>query len=310
MATGRSDYPNQVNNVLGFPFIFRGALDVRATDINEAMKLAAVAGAGRAGAGGRARLGARRPTALESLRFGREYLIPKPFDYRVLLWVAPAVAEAAMETGVARQPIADFDAYRRRLEALLSRRRASVMRGVIDQAQARPEADRLPRGRAPEDPARREDPGRGGDRQPILLARRGGRSRRAAELELPMDKVDDHRHRDARAARGVRRGALHELRQRAGHDRWTTRASASCSRNYFGPMMVDDGRRRRRDLRAHAVTTPTRSGRRCRSSARARACGGCRALYMLMLKDRTVLLRRHDREHRPDRGGRWPRSPC
>ncbi|HEX9815548.1 MAG TPA: malic enzyme-like NAD(P)-binding protein, partial [Candidatus Thermoplasmatota archaeon] len=102
MATGRSDYPNQVNNVLGFPFIFRGALDVRATEINDEMKLAAANALAKL-----ARedipdsvLGAY---GLSNLQFGREYLIPKPLDPRVLLWVTPAVAEAAMKTGAARK---------------------------------------------------------------------------------------------------------------------------------------------------------------------------------------------------------------
>ena len=112
-ATGRSDYPNQVNNVLGFPFIFRGALDVRATGINEAMKQAAVRGLAAL-----ARLGesegipdaVRKAYPSETFAFGRSYIIPKPFDPRVLLHVAPAVARAAMETGVARLEI-DLDSY-------------------------------------------------------------------------------------------------------------------------------------------------------------------------------------------------------
>ena len=109
-ATGRSDYPNQVNNVLGFPYIFRGALDVRATKINEEMKLAA--------AHALAEL-TRQPVptmvlrayGVEKLEFGRTYLIPKPLDPRLLCTVAPAVAKAAVESGVAKQPIADWDAY-------------------------------------------------------------------------------------------------------------------------------------------------------------------------------------------------------
>ena len=116
-ATGRSDYPNQVNNVLGFPYIFRGALDVRATKINEAMKLAA--------AHALAELAQEpvptmvlRAYALEKLEFGRDYLIPKPFDPRLLCTVAPAVARAAIESGVARQPIADWDAYIEKLRTL------------------------------------------------------------------------------------------------------------------------------------------------------------------------------------------------
>lgn len=117
IATGRSDYPNQVNNVLGFPSIFRGALDTRSTQINEEMKLAAVHALATlaredvpdyvsATYGGKA------------FKFGREYLIPKPFDSRVLMWVAPAVAKAAIKSGVATRTIEDWGAYRERLEAL------------------------------------------------------------------------------------------------------------------------------------------------------------------------------------------------
>ncbi|RIL06589.1 MAG: hypothetical protein DCC71_06205 [Proteobacteria bacterium] len=121
MATGRSDYVNQVNNVLGFPFIFRGALDVRARKINEDMKQAAVralAALARRGESDGIPDVVRRAYAGESFHFGPEYIIPKPFDPRVLLHVAPAVAQAAMESGVARRTI-DVDAYRGFLEARL-----------------------------------------------------------------------------------------------------------------------------------------------------------------------------------------------
>src|SRR3989337_488212 len=104
IATGRSDYPNQVNNVLGFPFIFRGALDVRATAVNEEMKLAAThALADLAKEDGPDSV--CRAYGVARLRFGAEYLIPKPFDHRVLVWEASAVARAAMETGVAQEPV-------------------------------------------------------------------------------------------------------------------------------------------------------------------------------------------------------------
>ncbi len=118
MATGRSDYPNQVNNVLGFPFIFRGALDVRATAINDEMKLAA-AHALAALAKEDVPESVLKAYGVNSLSFGREYLIPKPFDPRVLTWVAPAIAKAAIESGVARKPIEDFDAYRESLERIM-----------------------------------------------------------------------------------------------------------------------------------------------------------------------------------------------
>jgi malate dehydrogenase (oxaloacetate-decarboxylating)(NADP+) len=144
MATGRSDYPNQVNNVLGFPFIFRGALDVRATCINEEMKIAAV----------RALADLAKEDVPDSvisayggerLRFGPEYIIPKPFDPRVLLWEAPAVARAAMESGVARMPISDFEAYRDSLEARLGKSR-EVMRVFIHRAQRAPKRIVFPEG--------------------------------------------------------------------------------------------------------------------------------------------------------------------
>lgn len=118
-ATGRSDYPNQINNVLGFPFIFRGALDVRASTINEEMKLAASRALAAL---------AKEPVPdsvlkaynVEKLTFGKEYIIPKPVDPRLISRVAPAVARAAMESGVAKYPITDWDAYRKSLDRRLS----------------------------------------------------------------------------------------------------------------------------------------------------------------------------------------------
>lgn len=117
VATGRSDYPNQVNNVLGFPSIFRGALDTRSTQINEAMKLAAVhalAALAREDVPDKV----SDSYGGQSFKFGRDYLIPKPFDPRVLMWVAPAVAKAAMDSGVAQHPIQNWEDYRDRLEAI------------------------------------------------------------------------------------------------------------------------------------------------------------------------------------------------
>jgi len=118
-ATGRSDYPNQINNVLGFPFIFRGALDVRASTINEEMKLAASKALAAL---------AKEPVPdsvlkaynLDKLVFGKDYIIPKPVDPRLISCVAPAVAKAAMESGVAKYPITDWDAYKKSLDRRLS----------------------------------------------------------------------------------------------------------------------------------------------------------------------------------------------
>ena len=114
IATGRSDFPNQVNNVLCFPFIFRGALDVGATTINEAMKLATVRAIADLAMAEQSDIVAQAYD-VENLRFGPEYLIPKPFDPRLIVEIAPAVAKAAMDSGVATRPIADFDAYRDKL---------------------------------------------------------------------------------------------------------------------------------------------------------------------------------------------------
>ncbi len=132
VATGRSDFPNQVNNVLCFPFIFRGALDVRATAITESMKLAvvkAIAELARAEASEAvaAAYGGHAPT------FGPEYIIPKPFDPRLIMHVAPAVAQAAMDAGVARRPIDDFDAYKHELERFVFRS-GQLLRPVIEMA--------------------------------------------------------------------------------------------------------------------------------------------------------------------------------
>jgi len=135
MATGRSDYPNQVNNVLCFPFIFRGALDVGATTINEEMKLACVRAL--------ADLATAEPSEVvvkaygEERSFGPEYLIPRPFDPRLILEVAPAVARTAMESGVATRPIEDFDVYRQRLSEFVFRS-GLIMKPVFERARQNP----------------------------------------------------------------------------------------------------------------------------------------------------------------------------
>jgi len=136
MATGRSDYPNQVNNVLGFPYIFRGALDVRATTINEAMKIAAVKAIADL---------AKKPVPeavnlaynTKNLKFGKDYIIPKPLDFRLITAVSPAVAKAAMDSGVARYPIKDWDAYREELKLRLGMDDA-LMRAITNKAKIDP----------------------------------------------------------------------------------------------------------------------------------------------------------------------------
>ncbi|MGH7002805.1 MAG: phosphate acyltransferase, partial [Alphaproteobacteria bacterium] len=137
LATGRSDYPNQVNNVLCFPFIFRGALDVGATQVNEAMKVAAVRAIAALAQAEQSDIVASAYGGDEDLRFGPDYLIPRPFDPRLITEIAPAVAKAAMASGVALRPIADFDAYRQRLAQFVYHS-GIVMRPVFDAAKKAP----------------------------------------------------------------------------------------------------------------------------------------------------------------------------
>ena len=146
MATGRSDYPNQVNNVLGFPFIFRGALDVRASTINDEMFIAATMALAELA---KEDVPESVSAAYEgrALHFGRDYLIPTPFDTRVLLWEASAVAQAAMDTGVARKPV-DIEDYKRQLEARLGPAR-ELMRSIMDRAKRTPKRIVLPEGEEP-----------------------------------------------------------------------------------------------------------------------------------------------------------------
>ncbi len=237
MATGRSDYPNQVNNVLGFPFIFRGALDVRATDINDEMKLAAVRAIADL-AKEDVPDSVLRAYGLESLRFGAEYLIPKPMDYRVLLMVPPAVARAAMETGVARVPIDDFDRYQGRLRTIISRR-LELMHDLKERAKKRIKRIVFPEGeedkilRAAKILVEEEIA------HPVLLARREQIAERLVELDLSDDQVTIIHNESSLAFESYAR-ALHRLRRRDG----VTHEDAlklMRSRNYFGTMMVQQG---------------------------------------------------------------------
>lgn len=142
IATGRSDYPNQVNNVLGFPFIFRGALDVHATHINEAMKKAAVFALAEL-AREDVPDSVSRAYQDEVFRFGPNYILPKPFDMRVLTRVAPAVAKAAMESGVAQKPITDFEKYKLKLASFQGRRRGFI-REIINRVKRKSKACSYP----------------------------------------------------------------------------------------------------------------------------------------------------------------------
>lgn len=236
VATGRSDFPNQVNNVLGFPFIFRGALDVRATTINDEMKLAATR-ALAALAKEDVPDAVRRAYDVENLEFGREYIIPKPFDSRVLIWEASAVAQAAMETGVAQRPV-DLAEYRDALERRLGKAH-EFMRVMIHKAQ-----------RAPKRVVFTEGEEHGILRAcqilldekialPILLGDEKRIRDTAAELRLHLSGIEVV---DPRKSENLHlyTGQLYLLRQRKGI---THSAAEELLRdpNYFGAMMVRMG---------------------------------------------------------------------
>ncbi len=237
MATGRSDYPNQVNNVLGFPFIFRGALDVAATEINEQMKMAASQALASL-----AKMdvpdSVSKAYGGQSFRFGREYLIPKPFDFRVLLWVAPAVAEAAVKSGVARKPITDMPGYLRNLEAMLSRSR-EIMGIVIEKARRDPRRIVFPEGDHPKILRAAKILAEEGICRPILLTRDAAVEKLARELQVPLDQVElVNTEASPELPRYAQR--LEELRRRSG---MTADSAARLVRirNYYGPMMVEQG---------------------------------------------------------------------
>jgi malate dehydrogenase (oxaloacetate-decarboxylating)(NADP+) len=237
MCTGRSDYPNQVNNVLGFPFIFRGALDVAATDINEGMKLAA--------AHALADLAKEDvPEAVirayggKPLKFGRDYLIPKPFDYRVLLWEAPAVAEAAIQTGVARKPFACREDYVRELESRLSRTH-EVMHVVFDKAKLAPKRIVFAEGTAAKIVRAAKVLVEEGICKPVLLGDAAAVRALLDECEVPADWVEVvDPIKDPKFDSYV--DAFHELRWRRGVAR---EDAEKLMRDpvYFGNMMVHQG---------------------------------------------------------------------
>ena len=201
MATGRSDYPNQVNNVLCFPFIFRGALDVGATTINEEMKLAAVEAIAEL-----ARVEASEVVAAAyggaAPVFGPDYIIPKPFDPRLILQIAPAVAKAAMDSGVAERPITDFFAYRRELERFVFRS-GQLMRPVFEAAKAH--RARIVYAEGEDERVLRAVQTLVDDEiaEPILLGRREVIEQRVREMGLRMDLRESVRILDPASDHGV-----------------------------------------------------------------------------------------------------------
>ncbi|MBD3275850.1 MAG: phosphotransacetylase, partial [Candidatus Marinimicrobia bacterium] len=236
MGTGRSDYPNQVNNVLGFPFIFRGALDVRATAINEEMTIAATKSLANL-AKQDVPDSVAKAYGVEYFQFGKEYLIPKPFDPRVLIWEASAVAQAAMDSGVARKQI-DIELYKEELEARLGRSR-EVMRIMLNKARKSPKRIVYPEGdnekilRATQ--IIREEK----IATPILLGNPKTIKRRADELNVDLDGVEivDQMHFEA-TDEYVQE--YYRLRQRRGVNLYQAERDMR-RRNYFGAMMVHMG---------------------------------------------------------------------
>ncbi|MCK6602683.1 MAG: NADP-dependent malic enzyme [Bacteroidetes bacterium] len=234
MATGRSDFPNQVNNVLGFPFIFRGALDVRAKTINEEMKLAAVyAIAGLAKE--EVPESVKKIYGLNSLKFGRTYIIPKPFDPRVLVRVAPAVAKAAMETGVARLGIQNFEEYEQELITRMGWSK-DIIRRVIHKAKLNPKRVVIAEGDHPVALKAAQILLDEKIAEPILLGNVAKINKLAAELDMDLQDIlviDPRTYPDldryateflkARERKGVSRIDVYDLIKH---------------RSYFGPMMV------------------------------------------------------------------------
>lgn len=239
-ATGRSDYPNQVNNVLGFPYIFRGALDVRASSINEEMKVAAALAIARL---------AKEPVpdvvALaynsSKLSFNRQYIIPKPLDPRLLLTVAPAVAKAAMDSGIAHRPISDWDAYSEELRTRMGIDNR-LMRGLTEKAQENPkrvvfaEANHANMLKAAQI-ARNE-----GLCIPILLGNEDRIKKIIAEHEIDLEGVEiiNMRHDREEARRHRYAEIFANKRQREGMT-YIEAYEKMFDRNYFGISMVEAG---------------------------------------------------------------------
>ena len=240
MATGRSDYPNQINNVIGFPYIFRGALDTRATAINEEMKLAAV----RAIAGL-----AKKPVPdivneayhVNNLTFGPEYFIPKPVDPRLITEVSMAVAKAAMESGVARKQITDWDEYKNHLRELMGQEN-KLTRQLYETARRDPQRVVFAEGIHTNMLKAAVEAKSEGICQPILLGNEERIAKLAKELDLNLDGIEIVNLRHDREADRRERYAriLCEKRARQGANFQETN-DKMFERNYFGMMMVETG---------------------------------------------------------------------
>ena len=240
MATGRSDYPNQINNVIGFPYIFRGALDTGATAINEAMKLAAVRAIASI---------AKQPVPdvvneayhVNNLTFGPSYFIPKPVDPRLITEVSMAVAKAAMESGVARKPITDWDAYALRLKELMGYE-SKLTRQLRDTARRNPQRVVFAEGIHPNMLKAAVEAKAEGICIPILLGNDERIVKLAKELELSLEGIEIINLRHDREAERRERFAkiLAEKKAREGYT-FEEANDKMFERNYFGMMMVETG---------------------------------------------------------------------
>ncbi len=240
MSTGRSDYPNQINNVIGFPYIFRGALDTRATAINEEMKLAAVRAIANL---------AKKPVPdvvnaayhVNNLTFGPEYFIPKPVDPRLITEVSMAVAKAAMESGVARKQITDWDEYKNRLKELMGQEN-KLTRQLYETARRNPQRVVFAEGIHPNMLKAAVEAKAEGICHPILLGNEERIAKLAKELDLSLEGIEIVNLRHDREAERRERYAhiLCEKRAREGAN-FQEANDKMFERNYFGMMMVETG---------------------------------------------------------------------
>ena len=286
MATGRSDFPNQVNNVLGFPFIFRGTLDVRATSINDEMKIAASRALAKL-AKEDVPDNVLKAYGKKRIEFGREYIIPKPFDPRVLFWEATAVAKAAMDTGVAKKPIADFEKYRDELEARLGKSR-EVMRFYINKAKSEPKRIVFPEGEEDKILRAAQVLVDEGIAKPILLGAPDAVNQHIKDLGLDLKDVEIIRPRKSpRFEEYV--SALYNLRKRKGMTSVSANQLLKNNYNVYGMMMVEMGdadglisgltEHYPETIRPALQIIGTRPGVR-------KICGA----YMMVFKNRTVFI--------------------
>lgn len=240
MATGRSDYPNQINNVIGFPYIFRGALDTQAKAINEAMKIAAVHAIADL---------AKQPVPevvnttyhVNNFTFGPEYFIPKPVDPRLITEVSCAVARAAMESGVARNPIEDWDAYKLRLRELMGYE-SRLTRQLYDTARRNPQRVVFAEGIHPNMLKAAVEAKSEGICHPILLGNDEAIEKVANELDINLEGIEivNLRHPDEAERRERYAHILAEKRAREGVT-YEEANDKMFERNYFGMMMVETG---------------------------------------------------------------------